>query len=143
MPQKLFILVYKGDPLDYSEYRHTALYFQFASSNRSIMHVIGCPGLFRFSHAHGSDIDPASVGILAKVIPVTEIASDIGEESIRQTVERTPICNGRDDLDWNCQNWVGDALARLVDRGWLDAETREDGIDKMADACLEAKDDAV
>ncbi|CBF87485.1 uncharacterized protein ANIA_09369 [Aspergillus nidulans FGSC A4] len=139
----LFILVYKGDPLDYSEYRHTALYFQFASSSRSIMHVIGCPGLFRFAHARGAGIDPANVGILAKVVPVTDIPTKIGEDSICQTVERTPIRNGRDDLDWNCQNWVGDALARLVDRGWITQEHREDAIDKMADACLEARDDAI
>ncbi|KAL4801776.1 Pyruvate/Phosphoenolpyruvate kinase-like domain-containing protein [Aspergillus unguis] len=139
MPQKLFILIYKGDPLDYSEYRHTALYFHFASSSRSIMHVVGCPGLFRYSH--NIDTDPSSVGILAKVIPVTEIPTNIGEDSICETVQRTPIRNGRLDLDWNCQNWVGDALARLVDRGWITGEVRGDAIDKMADACLEAGDD--
>ncbi|KAI9374200.1 Pyruvate/Phosphoenolpyruvate kinase-like domain-containing protein [Aspergillus egyptiacus] len=139
MPQKLFILIYKGEPLDYSEYRHTALYFHFASSSRSIMHVIGCPGLFRF--AHNIDVDPSAMGDLAKVIPVTEIPTSIGEDSICETVARTPIRNGRLDLDWNCQNWVGDALARLVERGWISKDVRGDAIDKMADACLEAKDD--
>ncbi|KAL4923130.1 uncharacterized protein BDV17DRAFT_296665 [Aspergillus undulatus] len=139
MPQKLFILIYKGDPLDYSEYRHTALYFHFASGSRSIMHVVGCPGLFRFSH--NIDTDPGSVGILAKVVPVTEIPTDIGEDSICETVTRTPIRNGRLDLDWNCQNWVGDALKRLVERGWITSEVREGAIDKMADICLEAGDD--
>lgn len=138
MSQKLFILIYKGDPLDYSEYRHTALYFHFPSS-RSIMHVVGCPGLFRY--ANNIDTDPSVMGRLAKVVPVTEIPTDIGEDSISQTVARTPIRNGRLDLDWNCQNWVGDALARLVERGWITAEQRGVAIDKMADACLEAGDD--
>ncbi|OJJ08927.1 hypothetical protein ASPVEDRAFT_180655 [Aspergillus versicolor CBS 583.65] len=135
---KLFILIYKGDPLDYSEYRHTALYFHFPSS-RSIMHIVGCPGLFRY--VNNIDTDPSVMGSLAKVIPVTEIPTDIGEESISQTVARTPIRNGRLDLDWNCQNWVGDALARLVERGWISADQRGVAIDKMADACLEAGDD--
>ncbi|KAL4966390.1 uncharacterized protein BDV14DRAFT_198848 [Aspergillus stella-maris] len=139
MPQKLFILIYKGDPLDYTEYRHTALYFHFASGQRSILHVVGCPGLFRF--AHNVDVDPASVGILAKVVPVTEIATDIGKDSIVETVTRTPIRNGRLDLDWNCQNWVGDSLRRLVERGWIEDEVREKAIDRMADVCLEAGDD--
>ncbi|KAL4868978.1 hypothetical protein BDV12DRAFT_196778 [Aspergillus spectabilis] len=139
MTQKLFILIYKGEPLDYAEYRHTALYFHFASSTRTILHIIGCPGLFRF--VKSSNIDPATVGDLAKVIPVAEIPTSIGEEAICQTVERTPIRNGRDDLDWNCQNWVGDALRRLVERGWIENETRGAAIDKMADTCLEAGDE--
>ncbi|KAL4939326.1 hypothetical protein BDV06DRAFT_225129 [Aspergillus oleicola] len=139
MPQKLFILIYKGDPLDYAEYRHTALYFHFSSGSRSILHVVGCPGLFRF--AHNIDTDPSSVGILAKVVPVTEIPTDIGEDSIVETVTRTPIRNGRLDLDWNCQNWVGDSLRRLVERGWITTEVREKAIDRMADVCLEAGDD--
>ncbi|KAL4919708.1 Pyruvate/Phosphoenolpyruvate kinase-like domain-containing protein [Aspergillus aurantiobrunneus] len=136
---KLFILIYKGDPLDYSEYRHTALYFHFASSTRSIMHVVGCPGLFRF--VNNIDTDPSSIGLLAKVVPVTEIPTSIGEDSICETVSRTPIRNGRLDLDWNCQNWVGDALARLVERGWITPENRGHAIDRMADICLEAADD--
>lgn len=140
MPQKLFILIYKGDPLDYSEYRHTALYFHFASTSRSIMHVVGCPGLFRFSH--NMNTDPFSLGPLARVVPVTEIPSSIGEEFICEAVELTPIRNGREDLDWNSQNWVGHALARMVDRGWMSGEQRGTALDKMADACLEAGDEA-
>ncbi|KAL3470350.1 hypothetical protein BJX99DRAFT_239648 [Aspergillus californicus] len=139
MPQKLFILIYKGEPLDYAEYRHTALYFHFASSSRSIMHIIGCPGLFRFSH--NVNVDPSTQGDLARVVPVAEIPTDIGEGSICETITRTPIRNGREDLDWNCQNWVGDALRRLVERGWIGVEQRADAIDKMADACLEAGDE--
>ncbi|KAL4877875.1 Pyruvate/Phosphoenolpyruvate kinase-like domain-containing protein [Aspergillus karnatakaensis] len=141
MPQKVFILIYKGDPLDYAEYRHTALYFHFASSTRTILHIIGCPGLFRFVKA--SNVDPSTVGELAKVVPVTEIPTDIGEEAIVQTVERTPIRNGRDDLDWNCQNWVGDALKRLVERGWIEGGTRDEAIEKMVEGCLEAGDEGL
>ncbi|KKK26881.1 hypothetical protein ARAM_001224 [Aspergillus rambellii] len=140
MTQKLFILIYKGEPLDYTEYRHTALYFQFASQSRSIMHIIGCQGLFQFSN--NVNCDPSTLGNLVQVVPVTDIPTSIGEDSIRETVSRTPIRNGRLDLDWNCQNWVGDALNRLVHRGWITVEQRADAIDKMADACLEAHDDS-
>ncbi|KAJ0415048.1 hypothetical protein BJY00DRAFT_269486 [Aspergillus carlsbadensis] len=139
MTQKMFILIYKGEPLDYTEYRHTALYFHFASSTRAILHIIGCPGLFRYTH--NVNVDPSSLGDLVKVVPVTEIPTSIGEDSICETVSRTPIRNGRMDLDWNCQNWVGDALKRLVDRGWITGDQRGMAIDRMADACLEAGDD--
>jgi hypothetical protein len=27
---------------------------------------------------------------------------------------QTPVRNGNDDRDWNCQNWVGEALSVLT-----------------------------
>ena len=45
------------------------------------------------------------------------------------------------DADWNSQNWVGDALARLVMAGYLDEEAERKGLDEMVDAVLEASDE--
>lgn len=51
----------------------------------------------------------------------------------------TPIRNG--DADWNCQNWVGDALGRLVRKGFISGVQKEEGIDAMVDAVLEGADE--
>ncbi|PYH91122.1 hypothetical protein BO71DRAFT_56724 [Aspergillus ellipticus CBS 707.79] len=139
-PRRLFILVYKGDPLDYTEYRHTALYFQFAAQVRSVMHIIGTQGLYKFVEYLGAD--PMEIGDLVRVVPVTEISASVDEEeAIREAVSRTPVRNGYLDLEWNCQHWVGDALGRLVERGWVTEAERAQAIDQMTDACLEAQDD--
>ncbi|OOF94490.1 hypothetical protein ASPCADRAFT_406391 [Aspergillus carbonarius ITEM 5010] len=141
MSHKLFILIYRGDPLDYSEYRHTALYVQFAAQGRSILHIIGTQGLFRYVEYVGTD--PMELGDLVRVVPVTDLSGSVEaeEEEIRETVARTPVRNGYMDLEWNCQHWVGDALGRLVERGWVTEVERAEAIDKMTDACLEARDD--
>ncbi|OJJ75346.1 hypothetical protein ASPBRDRAFT_53262 [Aspergillus brasiliensis CBS 101740] len=139
MSHRLFILVYRGDPLDYSEYRHTALYVQFASQTRTILHILGTQGLYRYVEYPGAD--PMELGDLVRAVPVTDLSVSVEEEAIRETVARTPVRNGYLDLEWNCQHWVGDALARLVDKSWVTEAERADAIDKMTDACLEARDD--
>lgn len=44
-------------------------------------------------------------------------------------------------MDWNSQNWVGDALGRLVTAGYLDTKDRDRALDEMVDVVLEAKDE--
>ncbi|KAE8323027.1 hypothetical protein BDV39DRAFT_218112 [Aspergillus sergii] len=139
MSTKTTILIYTGSPLDYPEYRHTALHFTFATGTTSTMHVVGTQGLFIFQE--DVDLDPHDFGSeLAKTVPVGEINGDVSAETIRRAVAATPVRNGREDLDWNCQNWVGDALRMLVERGVLSAEVRERAVDGMVEGCLEARD---
>lgn len=52
---------------------------------------------------------------------------------------RTPVRNGRDDLDWNCQNWVGEALTELVEIGCVTEKERSAAIDEMVDVILDAE----
>ncbi|KAB8073649.1 hypothetical protein BDV29DRAFT_175139 [Aspergillus leporis] len=138
MSTKTSILIYIGSPLDYSEYRHTALHFEFPPGNTSTMHVVGTQGLFVFQEDVNQD--PHDGGDLAKTVPVGDIEPSVSAEAIRRAVSATVIKNGRQDLDWNCQNWVGDALANLVSRGLLSREVRERAVDGMVEACLEAGD---
>ena len=81
MPTNLFILVFVASPLDYARYRHTALYFEFASQEQaaddgaeigteeasspdeimsSLMEVVGSPGLLRFSDRMNTDLSVSS-----------------------------------------------------------------------------------
>ncbi|KAB8261994.1 hypothetical protein BDV32DRAFT_147989 [Aspergillus pseudonomiae] len=139
MTTKSSILIYTGSPLDYPEYRHTALHFSFATGSTSTMHVVGTQGLFIFQE--DVDADPHDFGSeLAKTVSVGDIDGDVSPETIRRAVSATPVRNGRQDLDWNCQNWVGDALMMLVERGVLTVGTRERAVDAMVDGCLEARD---
>lgn len=139
MPTKVFILVYVGDPLDYAMYRHTALFFEYPNGSTGAMHVTGAHGFFEFESY--DNYDPVQHGQLARKIPVGELADSISAVSIGDVVSRTRVKNERPDADWNCQNWVADALARMVDRGLLRASERAAAIDGMTDACLEAADE--
>lgn len=59
--------------------------------------------------------------------------------SLRATISGTPVVN--QDGDWNSQNWVGDALGRLVTAGYLESGARDRALDAMVDVILEAKDE--
>lgn len=81
---------------------------------------------------------------LGRIIPVAEIPSITPISALRSIVAATPIAdNGGGDGDWNSQDWVGNALDRLVAAGYLDRNTRDRGIDRMIDAVLEAKDEKI
>lgn len=75
---------------------------------------------------------------LVSKIPVAELQDWITEVSLKGVVQE-PQKNG--EMYWNCQNWVGDALARMVSSGYLTAAQRASAIDLMTDACLEAQDE--
>lgn len=139
MPTKVSILVYAGDPLDFTKHRHTALFFAFPDKSVCLMHITGSPGIFRFD-TH-DNYDPDQSRRLASKIEVAELPDETSQVSIRGVVAKTPIKNGVTDGDWNCQNWVADALTRMVKSGFLGDSQREAAIDKMTDACLEAKDE--
>jgi hypothetical protein len=75
---------------------------------------------------------------IARVIRVSSLSDTVPVSSIQRTVAETPILN---DDDWNSQNWVGDALGRLVEAGYLDKEAQGRGLDEMVDVVLEASDE--
>ncbi|CAI7644862.1 unnamed protein product [Penicillium glandicola] len=127
MAIKAFILVFRGDPLDYTKFRHAALHFEFPNGTTCAMHVEGAPGIFEFVPL--DNYYPEKSRSLVKKIPVVELPDWVDEVSFKGLISRTPVNNG--ELDWNCQNWVGDALARM----------RALAIGLMIDVCLEAQDE--
>ncbi|KAK2797041.1 hypothetical protein FQN50_009344 [Emmonsiellopsis sp. PD_5] len=139
MPTDISILVYIGSPLDYVKYRHTAVFLRSTDGTKILMHVKGTSGLFEFEDRY--DYNPDQSDALAKTVPVAELPDSISVASIKSAISSTVVRNGRDDMDWNCQNWVGDALTRLVDNGYLSATQRIAAVDQMASACSEAKDE--
>ncbi|KAJ5162165.1 hypothetical protein N7492_007557 [Penicillium capsulatum] len=161
MATKLSILVFVASPLDYARYRHTALFFQFdhdaqsqiehvgndgsteGNIRSSVMEVVGSTGFFSFGERVNWKV-PASSTNLARIIPVADIPSTTPISALRSTVASTPIEESQSgDSDWNSQNWIGDALSRLVATGYLDRQARDRSLDAMVDAVLEAGDEKV
>lgn len=136
---EVLLAVYIGSPLDFAKYRHTALHFRFADGERTTMHIKGAHGFFEFERI--TEYKPEESKGLAKLIPVATIPDTVSRASITTAIYLTPMRNGRDDGDWNCQNWVGDALARLVANGYISVAQRDAAIDEMIEVCLEAKDE--
>lgn len=137
MPTKVYILVWVGAPLDYTKYRHTALFFEFPDGSKCVLHIEEAPGIFEFEPLE--DYDPDQSQRLAKKLFVVEIPDSVQESSIREVVSETPVKNERENSDWNCQNWVGDALTRMVQNGFLSFSQRESAVNQMVDVLLEAK----
>lgn len=81
-------------------------------------------------------------GEIARVIALPVIEDSISVSAVRTAIVCTPINNsGLDWMDWNCQNWVGDVLGRMVKRGMITEADREEGIERMVEGVLEAKDE--
>ncbi|KAJ5769136.1 hypothetical protein N7520_003695 [Penicillium odoratum] len=166
MPTKLSILVFVASPLDYARYRHTALFFEFSPQadaenhsqkdqyrdqdpnpateyiKSSVMEVIGSPGFLSFAERKNWDL-PISSTDLARVVPIATLSDNIPISQLRATVSETPIRDRDGDRDWNSQNWVGEALGRLVTAGYLDAGVMDRGLDAMVDAVMEAEDEEI
>ena len=118
------------------KYRHTALFFMFADGSTTALHLNGSPGDFTFEPMDG--YRPDNSIRLVRRIDVGEVRDFVSPELIRGVVTRTPISK---DMDWNCQNWVGDALARMVKNQYLTESERHTAIDTMVTVILEAKDE--
>ncbi|KAL1855072.1 hypothetical protein Plec18167_004475 [Paecilomyces lecythidis] len=139
MATKIFITIERGDPLDYMEYRHTALHLIFPDATQSIMHVLGTDGMFNFQERE--NYDPSTSPLYVKSARVADIPDIISPALIKLIILMTPVKNQLEDMPWNCQNWVGDALSRLVAYNYVTEADRERAIDEMVTACFEAEDE--
>lgn len=139
MSTKIYITVERGEPLDYIEYRHTALHLIFPDGTECLMHVLGAHGIFNFYNHQ--NCGPSTRPLYEKSIHVVDIPDSTSPLSIRSVISTTPVKNSPEDRPWNCQNWVADALSRLVLYGYITKSERENAIDEMVTVCLEAKDE--
>ncbi|KAF7714872.1 Uncharacterized protein PECH_007886 [Penicillium ucsense] len=103
-----------------------------------MMEVIGSPGFFTF-HERLNTAFPVAAAGLARAAFVATIPDTVSISSLRAVVSGTPFAG--QEIDWNAQNWVGDALERLVTAGYLTPEQKDKGLDEMVDIILEAADE--
>jgi hypothetical protein len=88
------------------------------------------------SHNRDLDHDP-DLDLTRSLDPISRI---------RDLISKTPIRSNGDagndgEEDWNSQNWVGDALGRLVLAGYLSGHARDLGIERMIEVIMEAGDE--
>ena len=95
-------------------------------------------GGYPFFAFQKNDQNPISEEPIAK-IPVCSIPESISRSRIHVACVSTPVRNGDEFRDWNCQNWVGEALAELVGIGCVTGVEREVAIGKMVEVILEAE----
>lgn len=137
MPASLSIIVYKGSPVDASEYRHTALLIEFSDSTSLLIHITGASGFFQGEVKENQD--PSKSQKFVRKIPVAKIEGQ-SKDAIRTRIRATPIKNS--DRSWNCQNWIGDALKTLSDQQWISKTARQTAINTMAEAVVDAPDES-
>ncbi|KAF2967271.1 hypothetical protein GQX73_g6299 [Xylaria multiplex] len=139
--QRLDVIVFRGDPIDAPQYRHTELLIQHLSADgtvlwRRYLHVAGAAGFFEREEL---EHDPGSSELFVGLVPVTTIpVSTSSDRRLRDAIWSTPVNN--DDRSWNCQNYVGDALYSCIEAGLVSTEETDNAIDGMTDLILEAPD---
>ncbi|KAJ6114811.1 hypothetical protein N7486_000589 [Penicillium sp. IBT 16267x] len=133
MPTNLSILVFVASPLDYARYRHTALYFEFEPQAQA-------------PATNNPQTDVDTEYIKSSVMEYYVLRSRTRDPRIYNPDFNTditpPVCS-LENAYWNNQNWVGDALGRLVGAGYLDSEARDRALDAMVDAIMEAEDEEI
>lgn len=137
MAASLSIIIYKGSPIDASEFRHTALFLEFSDAITLLIHVTGSSGFFQAEVRPGEE--PTRSKKFIKKITVGTIMGQT-KAAIESAIKFTPIDNS--DPSWNCQNWVGDALKKLSDRQWITNGAFSEAIDAMGEVVVDAPDEA-
>lgn len=135
---ELSIAVYKGEPLDWQKYRHTALCLRPANANTPmIIHATGPKGEYVLETK--DNYDPTRSTRLAKEVRVGSLRTPMTKAQLAALLYQTPIKNR--DREFDCQKWVGDALQRLATAGYILQKDCDSGIDRMVEATMEAKDE--
>ena len=83
--------------------------------------------------------DPTKSQKFVGRIAVAEIHGQT-KNAIQSRIMATPIENS--DRSWNCQHWVGDALLRLSNVGWITTAARKAAVDTMAGVVTDAPDES-
>lgn len=134
---RLSIIVYKGSPLDYSHYRHTALWCRFADQSPSLLvHVVGPVGEFEFESREESQ--PWETRRYARRIDVGMLTVAATRAQTEALLQRIPINNR--NREFNFQTWVEAALRTFADTGALSRQDYDRGLDVIVDAIAEAED---
>lgn len=133
------IVVHKGEPLDYPQYRHTALWIRCRDdeSLSHLAHIVGSPRDYTFETEESGD--PTNVPSFARSISVGWLSPTWTPSMLRQLFPSIPISNR--DIEFNCQTWVERALKVLRDSGALTPAQYDDGVNEMVDAIAEAEDE--
>ncbi|KAI7258699.1 hypothetical protein KC343_g4725 [Hortaea werneckii] len=133
------IVVHKGEPLDYPQYRHSALFVRFRNDESLpyLAHIVGSPRDHAFE-TEDSGV-PTDIPSFARLISVGWLSPSWTPSMLRQLFPAIPINNR--DMEFNCQTWVERTLKVLRDSGALTPAQYDKGVNEMVDAIAEAEDE--
>ncbi|KAH6971037.1 hypothetical protein BKA56DRAFT_635994 [Ilyonectria sp. MPI-CAGE-AT-0026] len=135
---EIYVTVHKGDPIDFSKYRHTGLWFvPEDGSSHYYYHVKGLTGEFSFEWR--KDFDPTTSRTFAKKVRVGTTHHSLTSSELTSQMESVDVLNN--DPEFDCQQWVELALKALYHAGHLTAAQYETGLSGMIDATMDAKDE--
>lgn len=132
------IAVYKGDPVDYQKYRHTALYFQFQDGSKPLLiHAVGPPGML--SVQMRENYVPSQSATFAKEVAIGWLQVTLTRPQLISFVLDSEPDNG--DREYNCHSWIEVIIRRMRDAGYILPNTYSASLDGMMAATLEATDE--
>lgn len=132
------IAVYRAVPEDYQKYRHTALWFEFNDGSAPfLIHAVGPNMDYRVEVRN--NYDPTGSQLFVAGVSVGWFMVPISKGQLILLVSKTPINNST--TEFNCQIWVGDALRRLAEGGYIQNEEYMRAVDGMIDVTMEASDE--
>ncbi|KAK8227647.1 hypothetical protein HDK90DRAFT_514147 [Phyllosticta capitalensis] len=132
------VAVFRGEPIDQAQWRHTALSFSFGDQSPPIViHAVGSPHAFTLEVKQ--NCRPESEVKFAQAIQVGQLRGPMTNAELVFFMSQTPINNL--DREFNCQVWVEQALARLKAANHLTGEQYERGVDGMTTVLMEATDE--
>ncbi|PWY76444.1 hypothetical protein BO94DRAFT_425418, partial [Aspergillus sclerotioniger CBS 115572] len=105
----LSVLVFRAEPFDCIEFRHTSIYLDYGDGTQSTLHIVGASRDYHFEEV---EKDHAESGKLERHILVTTFHEGFTSAMIKDACSNTRVNN--DGSEWNCHHWVGDVLAELM-----------------------------
>ncbi|KAF5529465.1 hypothetical protein FMEXI_14139 [Fusarium mexicanum] len=137
---KIYIAVHRGDPVDFSKYRHTGLWcVPDDNTSHYFYHVKGLIGEFTFEQR--KNFDPTTSRTFAKKVKVGRTQHSLTSFELASLMGAVDVANH--DPEFNCQQWVDFALVALYQKGYLTAEQYNTGLNGMIDATMEAEDESL
>jgi len=132
------IAVFKGDPVDYQKYRHTALLFRFNDDSPPlVIHVVGPPMGYQLQVR--DNYDPTRSRTFAKEVQAGWLTVPMTKAQLVSLISQNSPDNS--NQEFNCQTWVGAVLQRLCDMRYMSQEDGTKGVNGMVDATMEAEDE--
>ncbi|KAJ5473554.1 hypothetical protein N7475_003120 [Penicillium sp. IBT 31633x] len=114
MPTRIYGMVHRGILPSGDQHIHAFLKLESIGEDSTTTHIDlespACP-LKRKAHYNAQNRDTKQSKIF-----VEELPDAISQDSIENIISETPV---DEDPRWDCRDWVGDSLARLVKAGHL------------------------
>ncbi|KAL2392913.1 hypothetical protein ABEF95_001855 [Exophiala dermatitidis] len=132
MPATLKIMIFRGTP-DTPSRRHTALFIEMSDGSNLMVHIVGEAPHFRKDMRENTRPDQ-SVRFLKEIFVANITGKTMAQ--IGAVAFGTQIRSGG---DWNCQNWVSDALRAICAKNWITEHARSAADAAMMDTVNTAR----